>query len=178
MENSHILGSYGICAGSTIHQVLRLTGGGGLIPTQEMSIVAEGNILQSVRIDAETCKWLPVRTTVFNVQILNSTTHQTVSGEKIPEKPIDVQTYDKYGFPFFAMYAEPSGVYGDFNGVKSVRQIEGTTDEHIIPHTVAIGRRGIGSLEAHLHNLNGSLRVFRTADDLKQELDEYHVASF
>ena len=114
--------------------VLRLRGGGpGPDPIQEMTIAAGGKIHQVIHEDEMKQDWLAERTTVFNVQILNSLCYKAVTGRKPPTKPINAARYKQNGLPFYAMYEEPSGVSGDFSMVKSVAQIDGVKDGMVKP---------------------------------------------
>ncbi|KAF1952077.1 integral membrane protein [Byssothecium circinans] len=148
--------------GSKIHLVLRLRGGGPPVATHEMSIAAGGKIKQ--------------RTTVFNVQVLNSAVYHAVTGGPPPSMPISAATYDQHGFPFFNLYEEPSGVSGEFSIVKSVAEMTGIKEEYVEPEVVSIGRSR-AAVEG-LINSNGPLRAFRTVSDLEKEHSGYHVAHF
>jgi hypothetical protein len=75
-----------------------------------MSIAAGGRIKQVIHGDKGGQDWLPERTTVFNVQILNSATYTGITGTNPPSKPISASAYADHGFPFFELYEEPSGV--------------------------------------------------------------------
>jgi hypothetical protein len=127
LEDGRNITFYKIMRDSTVHLVLRLCGGGAVEP--QMGIAAGGLIEQSIiRDDNDPAIWEPENGTIFNVQILNSAVFQTVTGRKPPKTPISARTYASYGFPYYAIYDEkPSGVTGDFSGVKSVaeKDIEG-----------------------------------------------------
>lgn len=82
-------------------------------------------------------------------------------------------TYVKLGFPFFKMYEEPSGIYGNFGAVKSIAEIEKTQEGAIVPTRIVPISSSLG-----LANPNGSLRKFRTAGELLKEYGGYHVARF
>ncbi|KAH7066018.1 integral membrane protein [Paraphoma chrysanthemicola] len=173
---------YAIQKESTLHLVPRLCGGGG--PIHEMSIAAGGQIHQVIRPDAKGDEWLADRTTVFNVQVLNSAVYKAVTGTAPPTEPIDAKTYKDHGLPFFKMYEEPSGIAGDFGLVKSVGQINAETDQNVEPKILALGkgdgRNGSNGVAGGvgLTNPKGPMREFRTARDLEKEYSGYHVASF
>lgn len=179
--NGRTLSSYNICAGSTIHSVLRLRGGGGT-PVPEMTVAAGGKINQKVRPDENGKEWLSDCTTVFNVQVLNSAVYKAVTGSAPPGKPMSAQTYRDHGLPFFKMCEEPSGISGDFSLVKSVAEIDKKLDKNVVPTEVVLGNGAGGSgtdtAVVGLVNPCGPLREFRTVDDLKREYGGYHVASF
>lgn len=63
------------------------------------------------------------------MQILNSAVYSAVTGQAPPTKAVDAQTYEMYGLPFYKLYEEPSGIFGGFNLVKSIAQINGKMEE-------------------------------------------------
>ena len=69
-----------------------------------MAVAVGGKIKQKIVADNLGEFWQSGRTTVFNVQILNSTFYRSVTGDCPPTKPIDAKTYNRLGFPFFTMY--------------------------------------------------------------------------
>jgi hypothetical protein len=80
--------------------------------------------------------------------------------------------YAAEGFPFFKMYEEPSGIFGNFSAVKSIAELDKKEEDTVKPKTVPI------SSSVGLINPYGPLREFRTVRDLKREYESYHVASF
>lgn len=103
-----------------------------------MAIAAGGKIKQSIVRDQLGEAWQSQRTTVFNVQILNSAVYKEVTGEDPPTKPLDVETYKEHGLPFYDMYEGPSGVSGDFSMVKSVAQMDKKKEDVVTPDVVEI----------------------------------------
>ncbi|OAG42441.1 hypothetical protein AYO21_03317 [Fonsecaea monophora] len=118
----------------------RLTGGGGGPPAaakpkskpKEMGIAAGGNIEQRIVCDdwpAET--WHKTATVAFNVQILNTSAFESVTGLPPPETPINMETYAELGLPFFKLYEEDLGdvvVHGPLDKVKSIGEMDGVED--------------------------------------------------
>ena len=117
--------------GDTIHQVLRLRGGGGT-PEQwkrmremEMNLAAGGLIKQYIVSDPFGSKyWDTARTKVFNVQILNASVHESVTGLKPSPCPMDEKNYKADMGVFYDMPGEASTIHGDFEGVESVESME------------------------------------------------------
>jgi hypothetical protein len=182
IEDEQTLAHCNIVKGAELHLILRLRGGGTTI--HQMSMAAGGKIKQVIHPDGNGEDWLSNRTTVFNVQILNSAVYKAVTGTDPPANPVSAQTYANNGFPFFKMYEEPSGISGDFSLVKSVGEIDNIKDKVVKPNTVVIGHRGGHERAAPpppatgLANPNGPLREFRTVHHLKREYSGYHVANF
>jgi hypothetical protein len=82
-------------------------------------------------------------------------------------------TYVQLGFPFFKMYEEPPGIFGNFGAVKSVAEIEKSKEGAIIPTRIVPISPSLG-----LENPNGPLREFRTAKELVKKYGGYHVVKF
>jgi hypothetical protein len=157
-----------------LHIFLRLRGGGSE-PVHEMTVAAGGKIKQVIAADYHNKNgWLPSRTTVFNVQILNTVVYKAVTGEAPPTRPMGVKEYKKHGFPFFKMYEEPSGVSGNFSLVKSIAEIDENMDNVVTPRPVIIG----SSVSTGFANPQGPFREFRTVTDLEEEMEGVHVARF
>ncbi|KAF2031589.1 hypothetical protein EK21DRAFT_99541 [Setomelanomma holmii] len=180
IPNHVTLESYGVTKKSTLFLILRLRGGGA--PQHEMSVAAGGQIHQVIEKDHLGEDWLVDRTTVFNVQVLNSAVYRAVTGNAPPTKPVDAQTYKNNNLPFVKLYEEPSGISGDFSMVKSIGEIEGKADNKVEPKVLHIGggdtRESAVTAPVGLINPNGPLREFRTKGDLEKEYDGYHVATF
>jgi hypothetical protein len=163
---------------STIQLILGLRGGAGPKPAQEMSVAAGGKIKQVIHRNAQGSDWLPDKTTVVSVQIFNSASYHAVTGEEPPTKPISAEKHKEYGYPFFKMYEEPSGVSGDFSKVKSVAEIEKRSDAKVVPRVVKPGghkmvKRGV---DIGVANPYGPLRPFRTVADLEEEMAKCDIS--
>ncbi|KAF2826216.1 integral membrane protein [Ophiobolus disseminans] len=181
LEDGRTLSDYQIKVGATLHLILRLRGG-YTPPEHEMTVAAGGKIHQVIHSDDNGQDWLSDRTTVFNVQILNSAVYKAVTGSAPPIQPVSAQTYKEAGLPFFKMYEEPSGISGDFSLVKSVCQIDDNMEDVVKPNVVPLGagngHNSTANLPVGLTNPNGPLRELRTAQDLKRMYSGYHVANF
>ena len=132
--------------------------GGGFDPVRMAMGVAPGGLIKQCILDdtnpAEI--WERDRTICFNVQILNSDMFQQVTGKAPPSTPISAKTYADQGLPFYKIYGETSSIKGDFNGVKSVKELDKLKNKN--------GKReneGDGALESN-----------KKAKDLSDEDDE------
>ncbi|KAH8656161.1 hypothetical protein BGZ60DRAFT_435262 [Tricladium varicosporioides] len=135
LEDNCLLSDYSIEDGAEIllHPINRTSGpksiwGGGQ-KKEEMTIAPGGFISQAVVQDKGGRTWDPARTKVFNVQILNTIYFQQVTGLIAPKSPIDAETCAKLGIQFYNIEEKPSDVVGDFNGVKSIAQMDGKLEE-------------------------------------------------
>lgn len=104
-----------------------------------MGIAAGGFIKQAIVEDSGKREWDTTQTKVFNVQVLNSHHFRAVTGFAPPPSCVTAQTYAQHGYPFYSMYEEPTVVAGNFSGVRSIGQMEGNMEAHVVPPTVSIG---------------------------------------
>lgn len=118
----HTLGECKVGEDSSVFLRLILRGGGG--GGYEMGVAAGGLIKQAIVEDTyEPGIWDTDNSTFFNVQILNSAVFEQVTGQPPPNTPVNAQAYAQNGFPYFDIFDEkPSGIKGDFRGVKSVNE--------------------------------------------------------
>jgi hypothetical protein len=70
---------------------------------------------------------------MFNMQLFDATTFEHILGIKAPPTPIDAQTYARYGYHFFDLYQEPSGIEGDFN-VQSIGGLDKAKGTNLETH--------------------------------------------
>ncbi|CZT42531.1 related to ubiquitin/ribosomal protein S27a fusion protein [Rhynchosporium secalis] len=142
LQDNQKLSECNIAWESILCLVLRLRGGGPGLPdemspeekkmqretaekAEEMAVAPGGFINQTiVRDPFPADKWDQENTILFNLQLLNALTFEAILGIKAPETPITAALYKEYGFPFYKMYEELSGIQGTFGGVKSVASID------------------------------------------------------
>lgn len=105
----------------------------------EIGIAAGGFIKQAIIEESLKCEWDSTQTKAFDVQILNSQHFQAVTGFLPPPSCVTAQTCADYGYPFYSMSEEPTVVAGNFTSVKSIAQLEGKLEPHVVPPTVTIG---------------------------------------
>jgi hypothetical protein len=87
----------------------------------EMAVSPGGFINQTIVKDPVKAEnWDTGNTIMFNLQLLNTSVFEQVTGTKAPSMPIIPELYKRYGYPFFKLSEEKSGVKGDFRGPKSV----------------------------------------------------------
>ncbi|KAI1476044.1 hypothetical protein F4774DRAFT_394493 [Daldinia eschscholtzii] len=192
-ENHKKLAEYGIKPGSMVHMRARLRGGGvnphgTRMRFRSMGVAAGGKIKQSIREDDQdpSC-WLKDMTMTIPVQILNSAGFRSVTGKDPPPSPVSAETYAAEGLPFFDLPEEPSDVFGDFEAVRSVNEIDRSrgiataSEASIHPPVIHLSKRGTQITIPNRHILQvrdpnalinpaGPLRPFRTASDLEDEL--------
>lgn len=125
LEDHRTLVFYKVEQDSILHLVLRLRGGGGL-PEQRMGIAAGGQIRQTVKKDIYPARiWDPSGGNIFNVHTFNSARFQELTGLDPPPTPISAAVYAQCGLPYFDIYNEElSGIEGNFEGVKSVNEMD------------------------------------------------------
>lgn len=96
-----------------------------------MGVAPGGFIKQCVLEDTNLATiWERDHTICFNVQILNSAMFQQVTGTAPPSTPISAKAYADQGLPFYKIYGETSTVKGDFDGIKSVKQLDNIKNEN------------------------------------------------
>ena len=110
--------------GSVIHLVLKIGGGAGAtIPAtgpnedeiKEVTLGAGGLIEQVIHSDSNPNSWDAEKTILFNLQLFDASCFKYILGIDPPQTPITAATYAKYGYPFFHLYEQPSGIYGELN---------------------------------------------------------------
>ena len=126
LQDDRTLADHGIDGPCMMHLVMRMRGGGGGDVPANMGLGAGGLIRQTIIRDRyNPAIWEPNCGTIFNVQILNSARFRAIAGVKPPPTAVTAQAYAEYGFPYFKIFDEkPSGVEGNFEGVKSIRAMD------------------------------------------------------
>src|SRR5947207_14910526 len=137
-----------------------------------MGIAAGGLIKQSIHRDThDPNSWDRLSTTTFNVQILNASLFQQVTGIPAPKCPIDATTYLNLGLPFFDLSEKKSSIKGNFDCVKPLSEISGSGepfgDAYSWKNYTVIGL-----------NPDGTRRPFRTVTELEDEVSNYDATSF
>jgi hypothetical protein len=154
--------------------VLRLRGAGPQqLPSTQMTLAAGGLIKQVIHRDQYAPTWDTAKTTVFNAQMLNSALYKNLTGLNPPTLPTSHDVYAQYGYPYYSVSEEPSGIHGNFGLVKSVGQKNGLDAKGGAQPPVK--NAGPGFLVA---NPKGPLQEFRTVADLEKEIADYHIAKF
>ncbi|KAJ4312098.1 hypothetical protein N0V94_007619 [Neodidymelliopsis sp. IMI 364377] len=170
----------------TTHYTKQLSSDGGHIPW----------FLGEDRWARKGSAWLPGRTTVFNVQIINPAKYQAITGEAPQLAPLEARDYVKKNLLFPATYKEPIMTHGNsdtgsstthiksededvkppistvgelpVDRVNHTARIKFEEDEDIKPHVNSIGGPPVG-----LINPYGPFREFRTIADIRKELREF-----
>jgi hypothetical protein len=135
-----------------------------------MAVGVGGLIKQSILHDTHpTTAWDTDNTAIFNLQLLNATVFQRVTGMAPPPSPVTAETYAAAGLPFFSITGEvDSGVKGIFEDIRSVGQIDR-----------AKGRKGLDrELKFPVIELDktGQRVRFRGVEDLVEETKAWGIA--
>ena len=143
----------------------------------EMGIAAGGLIKQTIAADSGKRKFNAALTKTFNVQILNSMHYTEVTGKQPPEPVVDVRTYAEHGYPCFEIYEEPSTVCGQFDGVKSIKQLDDAENAVVEPGVVCIGSSvGEGKQRKRKHSDSFVVQAtpgrFRSIEEIEQAVQE------
>jgi hypothetical protein len=81
---------------------------------RRMKIEAGGTFSQSIYAgDGNAKSWDKQKTILFNLQLFNAPLFKQLLGIDPPDTPVIAATYAKHGYPFFEIYEQPTGVYGD-----------------------------------------------------------------
>lgn len=138
----------------------------------EMAIAPGGFINQTiVRDPVASQTWDIENSIMFNLQLLNASKFEELLGYPAPETPITPELYRSYGYPFFKLYEEKSGIKGEFRGLKSV----GTIDEEkgIKKH---IGDSAIKFPVIELNKVDRK-NTFKPVAELEAELKRLRIVS-
>ncbi|KAK6709938.1 hypothetical protein SNK05_004415 [Fusarium graminearum] len=140
--------------------------GGAVGNSAEMHMAAGGRITQGI-VALQKLRYSKTVPVTFNVQVLNSASFERVTGKKPPQSPITAKWYADAGYPFFSIYEEPTTICGDFTGVKSIAEIDGTTDE-----SMPVGMPVVDCITRKVRPGKGAVGLFNPqALDLKLELE-------
>ena len=63
------------------------------------------------------------------VHLVNSELWQRVTGERIPETPVDARTYSQYGYPWFSLYDEKLGDIASSDVLEGVKSVKGMDED-------------------------------------------------
>jgi hypothetical protein len=125
LEPLATLNYYGISNSSILGSVYKLRGGGAPPPPihpKRMAIGAGGAISQNIKRDRQPPSiWDYRRAKLVNIQIVNSSSFEELTGIVAPASPIDFQMYQELGIPFFRYYLEDAeSISGSFGNIQSV----------------------------------------------------------
>ncbi len=106
--------------------------GAQMSPPQEMGLGVGGRIKQKIYPDPYGIDtWDQEKTGDAYIYIVNSSQYSEITGLEPPATPIDMETYNKYGIPWFELYDEEKGDIKAANKFKRIKPIEkqGIEDE-------------------------------------------------
>ncbi|CAF3489688.1 unnamed protein product [Fusarium graminearum] len=165
LEDHETLAEYHLPNHGLIQTATRLRGG-AVGNSAEMHMAAGGRITQGI-VALQKLRYSKTVPVTFNVQVLNSASFERVTGKKPPQSPITAKWYADAGYPFFSIYEEPTTICGDFTGVKSIAEIDGTTEE-----SMPVGMPVVDCITRKVRPGKGAVGLFNPqALDLKLELE-------
>ncbi len=146
------------------------------LESAELAVSPGGLIKQTIiRDPIETENWDTEKAILFNLQLLNATSFEQLLGIKAPATPITASLYKSYGYPFFKLYEEPSGIKGNFKGIKSVGQLDKKRGIKR-PHDEEENLRFASVPIIQLSNVD-KRAPFRPVAELEAELKKLNIAS-
>jgi hypothetical protein len=147
-----------------------------------MGVAPSGKIRRAIKPDIYPNAWLPAKTTVFNVQIVNAASLKAITGRDPPPSSINAAIYAKRGQPFFELNEEKSGIDGHFKGLKSIAQTDDAEEDEVETEVVQITEEQAEQAEQEvpkeLSNPAGAFGRFRTWRDVEKDLEEANYADF
>ncbi|KAH8647072.1 hypothetical protein BGZ60DRAFT_570501 [Tricladium varicosporioides] len=97
-----------------------------------LTIGAGGTIKQTILQDKNDPRiWDVASSKLINIQLVNSSTFELITGLAKPNTPISYKTYASAGLPFYDIYKEaPSPISGAFSKVKTISQVDAAQDQN------------------------------------------------
>jgi hypothetical protein len=91
-----------------------------------LGIGAGGTISQSIEEDTNDPRiWDTGNAKLINIQIINCTAFETITGCVAPPTPVSAQTYASLGLPFYELFREKlSMISGAFGKVKTLSELD------------------------------------------------------
>ncbi|UZP36976.1 hypothetical protein NXS19_004792 [Fusarium pseudograminearum] len=131
LEDGRILADYKIENNATLYILKRVRGGGGGPGLQNEMNVAAGGLIKQGIVEIPKTDYKKTVPVTFNVQVLNSASFEQVTGKKPPRSPVTAKSYADCGYPFYSIYEEPTTICGAFDGLRSVAQIDQTSEDSL-----------------------------------------------
>jgi hypothetical protein len=98
---------------------------------EEMSVAAGGSINQVIKNDFyDFIRWDESRSIMLKISLINAPVLKSF-GLPVPTTPISAQMYAENGYPFFKLYEEPTGIFGELCHLKTLGRLKtvGKLDE-------------------------------------------------
>jgi len=122
LDDDAMLFDCGIGGGTTLHLIVK-------DEEDEMGIAAGGKMKQNIYADdkANIGRYNVKKSTRVFVNIANGNMWQSITGQPLPDSPLNPQVYKAYGYPWFTLYDDGMAdvdASEELSGVKSIKAIE------------------------------------------------------
>jgi hypothetical protein len=102
-------------------------------PSLALTIDAGGTIEQTIAPDKNDPRiWDTASAKLINIQLVNSTAFELITGMVTPNTPVSYKTYVSARLPFYDIYKEkPSTISDTFSKVKTISKIDAAQDPNV-----------------------------------------------
>jgi hypothetical protein len=96
-----------------------------------LTVGAGGSIKQTIVEDDNNPRiWDVANAKLINIQLVNSSVFELITGMATPKTTVSFKTYASAGLPFYDIFQEkPSSISGSFSKVNTITQIDAAQDQ-------------------------------------------------